>query len=61
VDVCAVAKTGNQIFTFLSLLALWKAEGFDQLMLGVISTAGVLGVIKSLFLVGEGGYNEEIP
>ena len=39
VDVSTVAEVTNQIFIFLSLLALPKAEGFNQLVLGVILKA----------------------
>ena len=60
VDVGMVTGTGNQFFTFFSLLALQKAEGFDQIVFVAVSTVGELYLVHSLFLVREGGYNKGI-
>ena len=51
-DIGVGAETGNQIFTFLSFLISRNAEGFNNIVLVVVSTVGAVDLIHFLFLVG---------
>ena len=61
IGVGATADSGIGILEFLASLISRRSAGLDRLMLSVVSGAGCVGLIHSLFLVSGSEYNEDQP
>ena len=61
IEVGATADSGTQILSFLSSLVSRRSAGSDHIVLAVVSGAGGVDLVHSLFLVNESEYEETPP
>ena len=61
IGVGATADSGTAILEFLASLISRRSAGLDRLVLSVVSGAGCVDLIHSLFLVNGSEYEEDLP
>ena len=61
IEIGATAESGAAILFFLASLVSRRSAGLDKLALAVVSGAGAVDLVHSLFLVSGSEYDEDIP
>ena len=61
IEVGATAESGAAILSFLASLISRRSAGLDKLVLAVVSGAGAVDLVHSLFLVNGSEYEEDLP
>ena len=61
IEVGAAAESGASILSFLASLISRRSIGLDHLILAVVSGAGGVDLVHSLFLVNASKYDKDLP